>query len=48
MTLSEPIKPGLQSWYFLLGSQAEAVLLEYLASCNVPVRADLTDPQADE
>lgn len=33
---------------FWLGADAEAVLLEYLAECNVPVRADLTDPQADE
>ena len=33
---------------FWLGPQAEAVWLEYLAKCAVPVRADLTDPQADE
>ncbi len=47
MTLSEPIKPGLQSWYFLLGRDAEAVWLEYLAKCAVPV-VDLTDPASEE
>lgn len=47
MTLSEPIKPGLQSWYALFGKDAEAVWLEYLAKCAVP-EIDLTDPQASE
>ena len=42
MTLSEPIKPGLQSWYFLLGRDAESTWLEYLANCAVPV-VDLTE-----
>lgn len=47
MTLSEPIKPGLQSWYFLFGADAERVWLEYLVECAVP-EVDLTDPQASE
>lgn len=31
-----------------LGAGAEQAWLEYLASCHVPERVDLTDPQTDE
>ena len=45
--LSEPIKPGLQSWLLLLGRDAESTWLEYLASCAVPVIEHI-ETQADE